>query len=129
VQKTFIDRFPQAEIKLLIVWLKMYAADSLGAVSKGSRLFQNDPRVTQFYDPKKLSGVEIATGLGAQAGEIAWDVYLFYDGQSEWGDLLPHPVDWVHQLRGSSWAEPGRLFQGEQLTLKLQEIMENYIHN
>ena len=104
----------------------MYEVDSIATVREASNLFSSDPRVTQFYDHVKICGQEVAEGLGAKSGEVAWDVYLFYDQQAEWIEQLPQPIDWVHQLGGSSWAEPGRLFQGDQLTNKLREIMLNH---
>ncbi len=123
MQNIILEDYTKAEISSFIVWLKMYGVDSLEAAQKASRLFRDDPRVTQFYDPEKLSGLEVAAGLGAKPGEVAWDVYLFFDGHAEWVDRLPQPLDWVHQLGGSSWAEPERLYQGRQLTQKLGEIM------
>ena len=98
-------------------------------VKQAARLFNSDARVTQFYDPDKISGLEIAERLGAESGEVAWDVYLFYDQHDEWIEQLPTPKDWIHQLRGSSWAEPGRYYQGDKLTQKLREIMSNLLQN
>jgi hypothetical protein len=129
VQKVFLEEYPLAKLDIFIVWLKMYTADSLDAVQDASRLFSNDSRVTQFYDPEKLIGLEVADGLGAKPGDVAWDVYLFFAGREVWVDRLPQPLDWVHQLKGSSWAESERLFQGEQLTQKLREIMANLFQN
>ena len=101
----------------------MNEEDSIDVVQDASRLFSHDSRVTQFYDPGQICGLEVAGGLGAEPGEVAWDIYLFFDGQDKWLDKMPKPKDWVHQLRGSSWAEPGRLVQGEQLSSKLREIL------
>jgi hypothetical protein len=121
-----LEENPNPNLNILIVWIKMYEVDSIATVREASNLFSSDPRVTQFYDPAQLCGQEVAEGLGAKSGEVAWDVYLFYDQQAEWIEQLPQPIDWVHQLGGSSWAEPGRLFQGDQLTNKLREIMLNH---
>lgn len=107
----------------------MYDADSLEVVQEAARLLRDDPRVTQFYDPGKICGLEVAEGFGAKSGEVAWDVYLFYDRQAVWSEQLPQPLDWAHQLSGSSWAETDRLFQGDQLTQKLREIMLNLLKN
>lgn len=129
MQIVFLEQHPQAKINLLIVWLKMYAVDSHEEVENASRLFNDDPRVTQFFDPEKISGLEVAVGLGAKSGDVAWDVYLFFDGQAEWVDKMPPPIDWVHQLRDSSWADPDRLYQGRQLTQKMGEIMADLFTN
>ena len=124
-----LEEYPDTNLNILIVWLNMYEADSIDMVGEASRLFSNDSRVTQFYDPAKISGLEVAEGFGAESDEVAWDIYLFYDYQDEWIEQFPQPKDWVHQLGGSSWAEPGRLFQGDQLTHKLREIMLNILQN
>ena len=129
MQKVLLEEFPNANLSVLIVWLKMYEADSLEVVQEAAKLFSQDPRVTQFYDPAKLCGLEVAKKFGAKSGEVAWDVYLFYDAQDEWIEQLPQPVDWAHQLSGSSWAEADRLVQGDQLTHKLREIMLNLLKN
>lgn len=102
----------------------MYEADSLDVVHETSKLFSKDSRVSQFYDPEKLVGMEVAKDFGANVDEVAWDVYLFYNPHSEWTEPLPLPTDWIHQLESSSWADPTRLFMGNQLTEKLREIME-----
>ncbi len=107
----------------------MYDTDSMDVVGETSDMFGSDPRVTQFYDPAKISGLEVAKGFGAESGEVAWDVYLFYGDHDEWLDQLPQPKDWVHQLRGSSWAEPERLVQGDQLTHRLRDILSNLLQN
>jgi len=118
VQKVFLEQYTQAKINLLIVWLKMYGGDTLVVVNKASRLFSADPRVTQFYDRENLAGMEVAVGLEAKSEEVAWDVYLFFGGEDEWLDILPQPVDWVHQLKNSSWAIQERLYQGEKVIFK-----------
>lgn len=107
----------------------MYESDSMKRVQETSKLFSDDPRVTQFYDPGKISGSALAEGLGAETGEIAWDVYLFFGKQDEWTDQIPTPINWVHQMQTSSWADLGRLYLGEYLTLKLREIMRNLFRN
>ena len=101
----------------------MNEEDSIDVVQDASRVFSSAPRVTQFYDPGQISGLEVAGGLGAETGEVAWDIYLFFDGHDTWLDRMPQPKDWVHQLKGSSWAEAGRLVQGDQLRRKLREIV------
>jgi hypothetical protein len=124
-----LEEFPETQLNILIVWIKMYEIDSFDVVGEAARLFKDDPRVAQFYDPEKISGLEVAEGFGAEPGEVAWDIYLFYDSQAEWLENLPQPKDWLHQLRGSSWADPERLVQGDQLASRLREIMSDLLQN
>jgi hypothetical protein len=123
------EEHPDARLNILIVWLKMYPSDSIDRVKRAARLFSDDSRVTQFYDPGKIVGQEVAKGLGAESGQIAWDVYLFYAQDDRWLAHIPTPIDWAHQLKGSTWAEPGRLSRGDQLTNKLREIVSNFLQN
>lgn len=124
MQKVLLEGHPNAHLNILIVWIKMYDTDSMDVVGETSDMFGSDPRVTQFYDPAKISGLELAKGFGAEDGEVAWDIYLFYGVQDQWIERLPQPIDWVHQLRNSRWAAAGRFFQGDQLSQKIDDILE-----
>ncbi len=102
-------------------------ADSIAAAGKASELLEHDSRVVQFYDPNQLSGLAIAERLGATVGKVAWDIYLFFDQEAEWGERAPAPIDWVHQLLGSGWADSARLHRGDQLGRKLRVTMEGLL--
>jgi hypothetical protein len=39
-------------------------------------------------------------------GTIAWDCHLFYRAGAAWGEMLPPPDRWMHQLGLSVWADP-----------------------
>ena len=102
----------------------MYAADTIEAVKEASSIFAGDERVTQYFDPEMHVGVSLAKNLGASDLQVAWDIYLFFDGDVTWTDRPPVPIEWAHQLQGSNWADPGRLYFGNALSGRLQEIME-----
>lgn len=105
----------------------MYAVDSLASAQDASRPSLDDPRLTQPYDPKKISGLEFTVGLGSENGEVAQELILFFDVEDGRIDRLPQRVEWVHPLRGRSWADSARLDQGRQLTQKLGEIISKLI--
>lgn len=105
----------------------MYAADSLDLARDASQLFSGTPRPAHFYDPAQLSGLEVAERLGAPSGEIAWDIYLFFDPQAHWGAQIPQPADWVHQMQNPTWADTDRLFQGDDLAPKLGQILRSLL--
>lgn len=108
----------------MIVWIDMLPGDSLAAAEKAMRQFDPDPSLSHFYDPRQRAGKIIAESLKAEAGKVAWDIYLFYAADDEWGEKPPPPLDWAHQLSGRDWADPTRLFTGENLAPKLEEIIE-----
>lgn len=119
-----MEAHPDLDIKVFIVWIKMYAADTIEVAQEASKLFSQDGRVIQYYDSNKFAGGAIAEGLGAGTGEIAWDIYLFYDGEAKWGKQPPTPRDWAHQLgEDCSWADSGRYHPGDELFQVLQNIL------
>jgi hypothetical protein len=60
--------------------------------------------------------------LGGE-GKLAWDVYLFYDGESQWKDAPPTPRGWVHQLT-DEWADSDRRRRGDQLETELAALLK-----
>jgi len=83
----------------------------------------DDPRVQHFCDPKKRTGTIIAQSLG-EPSRLAWDIYLFYPAGSEWGNALPQPTAWVHQV-SDMWADHYRY--GDDLSRELHGIAEHLI--
>jgi hypothetical protein len=79
-----LDDHPQAKVAVLAIWLPMLGGDSRAAIDR--RLF-DDPRVTVFWDPKRLSGDWFAKhavgGLGGQ-GLTVWDAFYGFDARARW---------------------------------------------
>jgi hypothetical protein len=103
------------------VWLNVLPGDNARTARRAAaRLFPGS-EVRNFYDPDNLAGRVMARGLGAQEGQVAWDIYLFYPAGSEWFEVPPVPSEWVHQLRGSDWADGRHLRSGGELVRALHE--------
>lgn len=122
VQRAIVQGFPGADVSVSIVWINMLPLDSKETARVSARIIE-DPRVRHFYDPERRAGKAIAGSLGGQ-GKTAWDMYLFYTKDSEWGNCPPTPVDWVHQLQGDSWADLARYHSGEDLIEELYRAMD-----
>ena len=105
----------------MIVWVEMLPEDGGADVSALAKEM-NDARVTWFHDPKRRAGEAIAAALGGE-GKLAWDVYLFYDGESVWKDRSPIPSGWVHQLT-DEWADSARYRRGDQLETELAALLK-----
>jgi hypothetical protein len=63
-----------------VVWFDMLAGDSRQLVD--TRVL-NDPRVTNFYDPKKAIGSWFSERLDGEKG-IVWDAYFLYGSDASW---------------------------------------------
>jgi hypothetical protein len=112
VQASIINKFPNADICISIVWIKKLSGDSEQTAKKAAAMFK-DHRVAHFYDSNKRSGKAIANHLGWN-GQVAWDIYLSYESGAEWTDAPPRPINWMHQLK-DSWADKTHFRTGDGL--------------
>jgi hypothetical protein len=69
---------------VLAIWLPMLAGDSRDAIDP--RMF-DDPRVTSFWDPRRIAGNWFAEhavgGLGGD-GVTVWDAFYGFRGTARW---------------------------------------------
>lgn len=56
----------------------------------------DEPRVTHYWDGENVLSEAFTPVLGLK--QEAWDVYMLYDKDAEWGDTPPKPVYWQEQL-------------------------------
>ncbi|NIS78667.1 MAG: hypothetical protein GTO14_00190 [Anaerolineales bacterium] len=115
------------DVHVFIVWIKMYEGDTLEVANGAAEQLGLQPHVTHFYDPDQLVGRAVAESFDAPEGKIAWDIYLYYGREDDWGDRVPQPIYWAHQIQGSSWADPSHLYLGANLTKRLTELTERLI--
>ncbi len=128
VQRSIIRDFPGAPVRVSCVWIDMLTYDGQAAASLAADKMDRDPRVRHFYDARRLCGQTVARSLGAETGKIAWDVYLLYGADAVWtGDLPPMPLDWVHQLSPSTWADRARFHTGDDLVAALRAMVERFL--
>jgi hypothetical protein len=120
VQASIINKFPNADIGISIVWIKKLSGDSEQTAQKAAATFK-DHRVAHFYDSNKRSGKTIANRLG-WTGQVAWDIYLFYEAGAEWANTTPQPAYWMHQLK-DSWADKTHFRTGDDLVNELLNAM------
>ena len=74
----------------------MNPKDDVAAARKALKGFK-DNQIKYFYDSQQSSGKLIAEGLPLNA-KVAWDIYLFYPKGVIWGDGIPKPSEWMHQM-------------------------------
>lgn len=125
VQASIINKFPDADICISIVWIKKLSGDSEQTAKKAAAIFK-DQRVAHFYDSKQRSGKAIANCLG-WTGSVAWDVYLFYKPGVEWTGAPPPPICWMHQLK-DRWAQKAHFRTGDDLVNELQNAMTKLLN-
>ncbi len=122
IQKTVIGKMKDKNISVMIVWTNMLKTDDQRNARKAASLF-NDENIAQFFDAENKFGDIIARRLSPQ-GEKAWDIYLFFDKDTQWNQDFPRPFDYAHQLSPfyHSWVDKTKYFCGDDLTKRLTEI-------
>ena len=108
----------------MIVWVEMLPEDREADVMALAGEM-TDPRIHWFRDPRRRAGRAIAASLGA-TGQVAWDVYLFFDADAEWKSQPPAPRQWAHQL-GDTWADPTRHHFGDHLEPELGRLLKKML--
>lgn len=120
MQEAIIDGFPQADISVSLVWIRMLPLDNK-ATARYRALNLRDARIRHFFDPHKRVGKAVAQAFGAP-GKVAWDMYMFFPAGVEWVSLPPLPAVYAHQLT-DGWIDPARCFRGDELTKELNRLM------
>lgn len=122
VQKSVIDQMKSKDISVIIVWTNMLKTDDKENAYKAASMFK-EPSIVQYFDADNKFGDLVAKRLNPK-GEKAWDIYMFYDKDTEWTKFIPRPFDYAHQLSASlhPWADNTKYFCGNDLTKRLTDI-------
>lgn len=80
MRKNILEKNSSSPVRVYVVWLNVVVGDSRALVD---RRVLNDPRVTNFYDPKRLVGSWLADHSNGSGG-IAWDAYFLYGPDATW---------------------------------------------
>lgn len=123
VQQEVIEKIRDKDISVIIVWTNMLKTDDQSSAFRAASLFK-DPSVIQFFDSENLFGDTVARRLNPQ-GKKAWDIYMFFDKETQWNKEFPRPFDYIHQLNASAhpWVDKTKYFCGNELTKRLDEIV------
>lgn len=122
VQKSVIEQMKNKDISVIIVWTNMLKTDDKENAYKAASMF-NDPSVVQYFDADNKFGDLVAKKLNPK-GSKAWDIYMFYDKDTEWNKSVPRPFEYAHQLSAAlhPWADSTKYFCGDDLTKRLTDI-------
>jgi hypothetical protein len=116
VVQQLLDDLKGQDVKVYSVWQPILPSDAKLTVGRATKRL-SDPRVSHYWDNENLFAQSFAPVLGLD--DQAWDVYLLYDGDAEWGDVPPKPVYWQEQLGISEETK----LNGPKLTTKVQELI------
>jgi len=73
-----------------MIWEPMLAGDSRENID---RTLLDDPRVTSFWEPDRISGTWLAQQRLADFGDpVVWDAYYAFPAAAHWGARPDHVV-------------------------------------
>lgn len=87
MQEQILERHPDADVAVYVVWLPVLPSDERFGVAD----VLVDERVRQFWDNDRLVSDEVGRLAGADEG-LAWDVYLVFGPDATWDRRLPAPL-------------------------------------
>ena len=87
MQEQILERHPDADLAVYVVWLPVLASDERFGVAD----VLVDERVRQFWDNDRLVSDEVGRLAGVDEG-LAWDVYLVFRPDATWDRRLPAPL-------------------------------------
>lgn len=101
---TLLASHPQADVRLLVIWLPVIPSDT-GPPADGVRRPLQDTRVIEFWDPELWASprmMQRAVAMTRARGEepdfdpndIAWDLIALYPAGTSWEDPFPAPTWW-----------------------------------
>ncbi|MCC7307138.1 MAG: hypothetical protein IT173_06215 [Acidobacteria bacterium] len=83
------------DVKVYSVWVPILPSDAKFTVGRATKTLE-ESRVSHYWDGDSVLVQGYAPVLGIEGD--AWDVYLLYDENAEWGDMPPKPTYWQEQL-------------------------------
>ena len=121
VQQQVLNQIDDPRLRVFIVWQPMLPGDSEKAATRAMG-FVPDARATHFWTPTQQVGRAFAKPLGLKGRRTAWDVYLVYSGKSKWGEAVPVPDSFRHQLGRALPAD--RRLNGPKLAEEVRKILK-----
>jgi len=126
VLKEVVEKYPQEQVSVHVVWMPMVTGDSERAARSTGTVYPHD-RVHQYYDGEHLVGLvyrrevfahclreilavmpsdhpmhadlsEYAASSGNEGEGPLWDAVLFYPPGVEWTQCVPEPAAWSKQV-------------------------------
>jgi hypothetical protein len=88
VQEEILERHPDADLSVYVVWLPVLATDERFQVAD----VLVDPRATHFWDGRRLVSDALAGVAGVPPDGLLWDAFLVFAPDAAWADAPPTPL-------------------------------------
>jgi hypothetical protein len=89
VAQNILERYPDARLRVYVVWVKRWATDARSAIDGAGMV---DARVTHLWDSGNVIGQSFLDRFGVDLGGLDYDFFLLFDGDATWSASPPRPV-------------------------------------
>ena len=98
VLENVLSQVSSDQIVIHVVWMPVLPSDNFEAAKEAPSLIP-DPRARHYWNGDQSLGKVYGNTVALPSGrELAWDIYFVFGAGIEWGEDVPVPSDWVHQL-------------------------------
>lgn len=104
-RQSVLERHRGKDIAIFVVWVPMVESDDEAAAREMAKLFADDPRVLQLWDPERKIGAAYRDAHSPASETTEWDIYLWYAKEARWADPAPAPVELLRQF---DWVGDGK---------------------
>ena len=102
---------PENRLRVYLIWQPVLQSDNRASAERRTHEFASEEFV-HFWDRSRFTGKLWQHILNRKA--IPWDVYLLYDGSTQWEETPTRPDFWVRQLNHANTA---------RFALKVKEML------
>ncbi len=87
MQEEVLERYPDADLRVYVVWLPVLPLDERFAVAD----VMVDARASHFWDNDQLVSDDLAQAFGSE-GQLIWDAFFAFGPDAEWDERPPVPL-------------------------------------
>jgi hypothetical protein len=89
VAHNILDRYPDTQLRVYMVWVHRWATDTRAEID-GAGLV--DPRVTHLWDTEGVIGLSFLDRFGVDLGGLDYDFFMLFGPEATWAASPPRPV-------------------------------------
>lgn len=93
-----LAKIPSDNLAVHVIWTPVLGTDNKDAAIYADHLFP-DKRTVFYWDGAQDLGMSYGRTIELPRGrQLAWDIYFVYGPDVQWGETVPLPTAWNHQL-------------------------------
>ena len=98
MQTQILDKIKDSRLKAFVAWCPAYGTDDDKLAKQGAKIL-NDSRAKHYWDGKTEAALAFSKVVTLpRDAPIAYDVFMIFGPDAQWGAEVPKPLDYAHQI-------------------------------